>query len=275
MLLCAASGVHGTVKTSVSLAPARANTTGRLVDRTLLVADRAAQHLAGPGSLPREVVDRRTARRDARRVRRVLLLIAGGCSYAPSPAEPTVDPGDGPPPDSFSGFVRRINVAGAEHVGVEFPGVWEADPGTGGVCVGSGVGLDPALPIAGTVDDPLFSRQVFGLPTVTCQIPSMPAGTYEVSLLFGPIYYGAGASPACMFPTRQQIFDIRLEGGPVLTAYNLTAESNGCVGNGASGSHPVVKVFTVEVTDGALDIQLTAPASEASMISAIQVIQTE
>jgi Malectin domain len=176
-------------------------------------------------------------------------------------------------PPGFVPFIRRINIAGPEFVGVDFPGTWAEDSGNGDTCTGSNSGPStPPAEISGTVDDALFVKQVYGLPSMTCQITGVPNGNYDVTLVMGPVYYGTGATPACPFP-RSQIFDIELEGQIVQSAYDLTADSNGCVANGGAGSHPVAKTFTIAITDGQLDILLTAPTGEASMLSALQLVQ--
>ena len=54
---------------------------------------------------------------------------------------------------------------------------------------------------------PLFANQAFGKPTLTCAVPNVPAGSYTVTLLYGPTFYGAGCSS-----TVAQRFSIELEG---------------------------------------------------------------
>jgi len=204
----------------------------------------------------------------SRACREVGLLVLGACSYSPSPFNSDTD-SDGGQDAPLDAFVKRINVGGEAFTGADFPGNWEADDMS---CRGSGTGIGAALPISGTNDDPLFALQVFGIPTTTCAIP-VPDGTYDVLLLFGPIYYGSGANPPCPFATREQIFDIAIEGTVVEPAFDVTTESQGCVGNGTGASHPVSKQYRVMVTDGMFDMVLTAPGQEASMISAIQLVQ--
>ncbi len=76
-----------------------------------------------------------------------------------------------------------------------------------------------------------------------------------------------------MFAATSQIFDITLEGTKVESAFNVTDASGGCVANGGAGSHPVSKTYTIAVTDGTLDVELTSTAAnQASMLSALQVI---
>jgi len=199
----------------------------------------------------------------------LVVLAAGACSYSPSPNGP-VGGDDAPMPDApLNAFVKRVNVGGAEYTGQQFTGVWAADDGS---CTGTGTGIGTGLAISGTVDDPLFNLQVYGIPVTRCTI-AVPAGTYDVTLLFGPIYYGAGANPACLLATRNQIFDVEIEGTVVDPAFNVTAASEGCVGNGGINAHPVQRQYRVTVADGTMNIILTAPGSEASMISAYQIVQ--
>jgi hypothetical protein len=180
---------------------------------------------------------------------------------------PTIDAA--PQPDAFTAeVVARYNLGGGAFTGTDYPGAWAADPGT--ICVGTVSNLDAAAAISGTVDDALFQKQLYAIPTLTCHIP-VANGHYSVTMLFGPIYYsGIGHTPTCNF-ARDQIFDITIETIKVVAAYNLTADSGGCVENGTTAK-PVSRTFVVSVTDGAIDISLQAPATEAAMLSALQIL---
>ena len=208
-------------------------------------------------------------------------LLVAGCGFSGSGATPDARaPGDGATRDASvidgsvidasvidasAPYVRRINLGGGAHTGVDYPGMWEADPG--GTCGPSVWTVTGA--ISGTVDDALFVNHAYGLPQVTCAIGGVPAGSYRVTLLYGPTYYGMGGT--CNV-TRDQIFTVEIEGVAVLPVFNVTAASDGCVLNGTTG-HPALRAFTVEITDGTLNIIETAPAGEAAMVSAIQLVK--
>jgi hypothetical protein len=172
---------------------------------------------------------------------------------------------DGDAPDGFVPFERRINLNGPAYTGIDFPGMWEADPGTGGVC-----GPTPytaPTQVVGTNDGPLFVGQIYSSTAVTCSVAGLPPGNYQVTLLFGNTYF----HDACPGGLVNQMFDIQLEGATVLSNLDLDTEAGGCMANGGNG-HPVTKQFTVAVTDGALDINEPAKVSVA-MLSAIQIVK--
>lgn len=167
--------------------------------------------------------------------------------------------------DAFPAFEVRINIGGPAHAGVDFPGQWAADPGAGGIC-GPSFYTAPA-PLVNTNDAPLFLTHVFNNNgPVNCKIPGLPAGTFEVTMLFGNTFFN-NACPAA----GDSVFDIALEGTTVLSNFKLTAEAGGCMASAGTG-HPVAKVFTVGVIDGELDIVETK-ITNAAEVSAIQVIR--
>jgi hypothetical protein len=181
---------------------------------------------------------------------------------------PLIDgpPIDGPPIDTppFTGLVARVNLGAGAHTGVDYPGAWIPDPG---LCAGATWSVTGQ--INGTVDDPLFLRHRYAIPTLTCALTGLPSGMYEVTFLFGPTYYGAGGTCTT---TADQIFHIDLEGTRVASDFNLTQAAGGCVLNGPGV--PVTRGFVLAVTDGTLNFVATNPASDqAAMFSAIQVIQ--
>jgi hypothetical protein len=171
-------------------------------------------------------------------------------------------------PDAPPVVELRIAVNGPAHVGVDFPGRWAADPGEGGVCTGSSYHNDD--PINGTVDDALFHREMYGSP-VTCAVGGgkLPAGRYQVNLYFAEIYWGPGC-PAEGPGTGTRLFDVRLENAVVLSGLDLFSEG-GCAASDLGTGKPVVKRFTVMITDGTLNVRLEARRDNAK-ISAIEII---
>lgn len=169
----------------------------------------------------------------------------------------------------------RINVNGVAHTGTDYPGSWAADPGVGGVC-GTGAYTSPAPDIHNTVDDVLFSGEVWGTP-VLCSVDDggtpLAAGEYHVSLLFAELYFGAGC-PGGGVGTGERVFDVMLEGVTVETGVDLFAEGGCPASTTVSTGTPVVKDYVVNINDGVLDIALPAISNNAK-ISAIEIVATE
>jgi hypothetical protein len=163
-------------------------------------------------------------------------------------------------------LVARLNINGPDHAGVDYPGLWQASPPST-VCGPKGFETTHAL--HGTNDAPLFQGEVNGNP-VTCTIgTTLAGGTYRVRLYFAEIYWGAGCSAPGGIGTR--VFDIALEGTTVLRNFDVFAESGGCMASTTSTNGvPVVKTFDVTVSDGTLDISLSATQDQAK-ISALEV----
>ena len=183
---------------------------------------------------------------------------------APLPGQPDAGPGQ---PDAMEeeeqvamepAFVFRMNLAGNEHIGTDYPGTWLADDGT---CTGNQwVESDE---VNGTVDDPLFLTNRYADP-VACTIGggALDAGDYTVTLLFGEVYRGG-----CTNDVGSRIYDVSAEGVLYLDDFDAVAASNGCVL--ATGT-PTSRTFTVTVNDGTLDI--LADGDTNAMISAIEVV---
>jgi hypothetical protein len=156
----------------------------------------------------------------------------------------------------------RINVNGPQH------GMFAADVGAGGVCSGSSFITD--RPIAGTTDDPLYQSEIFGAPA-TCAVGggTLPPGSYKVNLHFAEIYFG----PTCVgggVGLGARVFDIQLEGTTVASNVDIFSEG-GCAAGLDGLGHPVIKRFTLDITDGTLNINLPAQVNNGK-ISAIEVL---
>ena len=171
-------------------------------------------------------------------------------------------PIDAPSTDAFVGAAVRINIKGPAHTGVDHPGAWAADLG---VCPGAN-GFSVTDSINATDDDALFQTEAVDA-ALHCTVGGLPSGTYEVTLLFAEI----DRAPACAVGSR--VFSIDLEGTTLVTAFDLVTEGAGCALAGEFG-HPVAKVFSIAVTDGVLDVRLTAPAGHQAVLGALQAVQT-
>jgi hypothetical protein len=167
-------------------------------------------------------------------------------------------------PDAAPAIEIRLNIAGPEHVGSDYPGGWKSDPGLGGACgpfyysVGS--------PVGGTTDDPLFFNVAYGDPMV-CSLGDgqLPGGNYRVRLYFAEIYFG----PGCIGGggTGNRVFDIELEN--TLVQSNLDPSS--LVGCSQNGGTPYVASFELAISDGTLNIDMPASADNG-MVSAIELV---
>ena len=186
-----------------------------------------------------------------------------------APDRPPDTPPDRPP-DTPPAVVLRINVNGPAHTGQDFPGVWAADPGMGGVCGPSYYG-NP-MPIAGTRDDSLFQGEAFGDPLV-CAVGGgmLPAGRYQVNLYFAEIYWGPGC-PGGGPGAGGRVFDVRIEGNLVEPVVDLYREV-GCAAavGGGGGGGPMVKRYETRIDDGTLDLRFEAEVDNGK-VSAIEVI---
>lgn len=218
----------------------------------------------------------------------LLAVLAAGCGFelraasvdaaaegldgpdgAPPDPDALPDPDGSPdsPPDAFVAFVARINIAGPAFVGIDHPGSWSADPGVGGIC--DGARFDAPMPAIPNSNDDVLYRDLMYRNPLACTIPNVPPGTYRVTLLFAELYWGG--PPCAGSATGTRIFHVALEGATVLTGFNERVESGGCaVGSGAG--RPVDKVFTVTVTDGALNVAMPVMSDNAAL-NAIELVQ--
>lgn len=160
----------------------------------------------------------------------------------------------------------RVNINGPATTGTDYPGAWDADAGA--VCDGSA--FTAAGDINGTADDDLF-RGGMSAPTINCSLGegALPNGNYTVRLYFAELFFGCpgeGSSGGA----GARVFDVAIEGRTVLRDFDIYAEAGGCaLSTAATVGVPVVKSFPVTITDGALDIDMAASVSAAS-IAAIE-----
>lgn len=209
---------------------------------------------------------------------------ADASNVSPSDADPNAPDADteaGPPdadteagpPDAEAGppLTVRINVNGPAHTGSDFPGMWDPDPGAGGVCDGSQSGPGSGN-IQGTVDDELFRDSVRNVTKLSCDIPGLPSGTYTVNMLFAETFYGTNCSGGGGVGSR--LFDIQVEGTLTHSDVDIFQLGNGCVlDTSTPNSQPVVLTANATLpSGGTLDIEMTTKSGSA-FIAAIEVIQ--
>lgn len=203
----------------------------------------------------------------------VLLAQLAGCSFdhgVLSGGRP-LDGGDDSalvtidaPPDAEPTLVAAYNLYGPAYTGIDFPGMWAADPGT--ICNGTPYQID--VDVTGTVDDVLFTRYQYTYSSMDCAIGmNLPAASYEVTLLFGELYTG----PGCYENTIQRIFDVLIEGTVVEDNLNTVAVGGCCNPSATSPGAPFKRVYIQYVADGTVNVTLRAEPQQAAMLSALMV----
>jgi hypothetical protein len=170
----------------------------------------------------------------------------------------TVDPDPDPTPD---GDVLRVNAGGpaVEHGGV----TWVADTQ---YVQSQGAAFTNAIPIAGTTNATIYQteRNTGGNAqgnVITYAVP-LDNGTYEVTLHFAEIYFGAPTNPAAN--AGQRVFNVELQNQTVLSNYDIFVAAN----NAAATA--VTETFTVEVTNGVLNIRISN-VTDRGKISAFEI----
>ena len=112
--------------------------------------------------------------------------------------------------------------------------------------------------IANTEDDVLYHTERYG--NFQYSIP-VTNGSYTVNLLFAEIFY-VGSK----FEIGKRVFNVDIEGLPVLTNFDINAENAP-----STKATAVIKSFSVSVSDGMLDIDFISVVDNAK-ISAISVL---
>jgi len=150
----------------------------------------------------------------------------------------------------------RVNCGGSQYTGADGR-IWQTDKayvsGSWGY-VGGQVGTDTTPgEVLNTDDDTLYYTERFDNPTYKFDVPN---GQYTVILYFSEFYYtNAG----------ERVFSISIEGTPVLTNYDIIADTGG-------PDRAVAKQFVVNVTDGIIDI-ISSSTVDLAKFSAIEIIQ--
>ena len=159
--------------------------------------------------------------------------------------------------------VFAVNSNGQEYTATDGT-VYVADTNFVG---GNPYSVDSTTEIGNTDDDTLYQTERYGDP-FEYDVP-VENGTYEVTLKFAEIYQGVADSdsPDSSGPSdgtneNDRLFNASIEGDQVLTNYDIFAE--------VGPLNATDKTYTVEVTDGTLDIDFEATYDNAK-ISAIKV----
>jgi len=154
-----------------------------------------------------------------------------------TPSQPAIDIG--------------INCGGAAYTATDGR-AWQADKayvaGSWGY-VGGSI-YTTGTSIAGTDDDTLYQSERWGMSAYRF---TLPAGTYLVQIRFAEIY---------AWQKGQRVFDVQIEGATVISGLDIFAVA------GRYTAHD--RSFTVDVTDGVLDISFVNKVSYAK-VNAIRV----
>ena len=150
--------------------------------------------------------------------------------------------------EGASAAISRVNCGGPEYID-SLGHVWSADTGFSG-----GNTYAVGTSIAGTTDDALYQTERWGNP-FSYSIP-LSSGTYVVVLHFAEIYWSSPGS---------RVFSVSLEGNPVEAGIDLVGE--------AGANTAVTRAYPVTVSDGMLDISLSASVDNGKL-SAIEVRRT-
>ncbi|MBN1155238.1 PKD domain-containing protein [candidate division KSB1 bacterium] len=152
----------------------------------------------------------------------------------------------------------RVNCGGSEHLD-EFGNQWSADQAyePGGFGYVGGNAYQTLNPIVGTVDDPIYQTERYGMPAYRFDVPN---GDYEVILHFAEIYYSAAD---------KRLINVALEGDPVLTQFDIYEEASGK--NQALKRTFSTRNLGMTVTDNRIDLDFSATVDLAK-ISGIEVV---
>jgi hypothetical protein len=154
--------------------------------------------------------------------------------------------------------VLAVNAGGTNYTasdGTEYVASSQTDVFTGGSQFGT------TEPIANTTDDPLYQTELYGggsgsgappAPNLTTPVQN---GTYEVTLKFAELFQESSDA---------RVFDAYVEGDQKLDNYDIYAE--------AGQFTATDKTYTVDVTDGELNVNFTAEVDNAK-IGAVQVVR--
>lgn len=153
-------------------------------------------------------------------------------------------PGSAPAPPPAQGLIR-VNAGGPAYADSS-GNVWSADKGYSGGSI-----YTTAKPIKNTVSPTLYQTERWAS-TFQYQF-SVPNGAHTVNLKFADIY---------MTLPGQRIFNVAINGSPVLTNFDIVAQ--------AGPMTAIDKAFSVNTTTGSITIQFTSVVNHAK-ISAIEI----
>jgi|GEM_PF-1335862 len=156
-------------------------------------------------------------------------------------------------------YEQRVNAGGSAYTD-DNGHVWAADRpfSAGGWGYVEGRTYEVTGAISNTTEGTVYQSERFWSDGATPGYRfTVPNGRYRVTLKFAEIYPYAAS---------RRRFDVRIEGKTVLSAYNIFVDAGGALQAAPD------KVFTVDVSDGELDIDfIRLPGYDAPKVNAIQV----
>jgi non-lysosomal glucosylceramidase len=162
----------------------------------------------------------------------------------------------------------RVNCAGPQYISTPTGFTWLADQpygsgNTWGYTV-QGTENTVADAIAGTADDTLFDTERWN--STLGYAFDIPNGQYQVTLRFAELWYGIAGRGGTTTGANSRKFNVAIEGTQVLTNFDVFATA------GAADT-AVDQVFTVNLSDGTLNIDLTQGTADNPTIEAIQIVR--
>jgi len=154
-------------------------------------------------------------------------------------------------------YQQGINAGGGAYVDPAQGDLYGADRpfSAGGFgYVGASATRSTTSGIAGTTRDPLYQDLRSGMTAYRFVVPN---GTYKVDLSFAELQ---------LTKTGARVFNVGLEGSSVLSNFDVLAAAGG-------RNTAVDRSFTIEVTDGVLDISFVAQRGDKPIINAILVTE--
>ncbi|WP_418285061.1 malectin domain-containing carbohydrate-binding protein [Halorubrum sp. DTA46] len=160
-------------------------------------------------------------------------------------------------------LVYAVNAGGSDYTAADGTN-YANDTDFGGSFSGSeGTTVDTSLTIENTQDDPLYQSERYG-DSLSYSMP-VEDGTYEVTLQFAEIWHGVDGGNAGG-GEGDRVFNASVEGQQVLTDYDIYAD--------VGALNATEETFTVEVTDGELNIELDA-SEDFGKLSAFTVSEAD
>ncbi|MEL6981807.1 MAG: PKD domain-containing protein, partial [Actinomycetota bacterium] len=152
--------------------------------------------------------------------------------------------------DDEPAFEELINVGGASYVDSQNR-TWDADNSFDG-----GRGYSRVIPIANTVDDPLYQSERYGNFTYSIAVPAN--GCYQTSLHFAELWWGGFGGGG----DGNRLFDVFIEDTMMLDDFDIHAS----FGPSTAG----ILSFDQDVADSTVDIEFVTEADNAK-VSAIEI----
>jgi hypothetical protein len=141
-----------------------------------------------------------------------------------------------------------INAGGPQYASAAMGKTYEADTGAT-----AGETYTAPNPVNNTNDSLLYQSERYG--NAFNYVFNVPNGSYTLKLHFAEVYYNA---------VGQRVFNVDVQGQKILENYDIVTDV------GAANA-PVVKTYSVNVTDGTLTIAFTTVVDNAK-VSAIELL---